>query len=478
MSRSRAATAAAVVVSIAVISAGTWGLAEWRPFEHEHGNATIDWPHNVQPLIDYIEHATDLEFVSSLDFEFIARLDDYNERARDPDENLTADDRAAVAIDEAVGRALGFWTGDTSLIESSDAINRSTPRPARWLPDADLVLIHAGDEQSTLAPAVRADLVVYLTQALIEQNFQLIERRRATDSSQEYEALAALHIGYALWVHDQYVDDMDSEDRERYESDTAEQRQDYADEVESVPATYRAIRIAFQVLGPTFVTALSEDDESLLLDALRTHIPVALDQISLPSAKYLRDDASESVTTPPGPRAATIHYDDQLGPFRLFLMFATGLPSNEALTASDGWGNDRFSAYELNGKVCVDVHVVADSPVDADRLERAMNNWAFARPSEAGALVGRDGVDLYASVCDPGTDTPQSTPTDDAIEHYFARADLLRQQAATTGKPALAECVATEFFAEFTYEQMTTESLTRELEAAYAALEDECRNSV
>lgn len=478
MSRSRAATATAVVVSIAVIGAAMWGLAKWQPFEHEHESVTIDWPRNVQPLVDYIEDVSDLKFVSLLDFEFIGEVAEYNERARDPHEKLTVDDQAAVAIDEAVGRALGFWASDTSLIESSDIINRATPRPARWLPDADLVLIHADDDKSTLPPAVRADLVVYLTQALIEQHFQLIERRRATDSSQEYEALAALHIGYALWVHDQYVDDMNGEDRERYESETAEQGQEYTDAVESVPATYRATRIAFQVLGPTFVTALAEDDKSLLPDALRTHIPVALDQISLPVAKYLRDDATEPVATPPGPRAAKVHYDDQLGPFRLFLMFATGLPANEALTASDGWGNDRFSAYELDGRVCVDVHVVADSPVDADRLQRAMNNWALARPSVAGALVGRDGVDLYASVCDPGTDTPQSTPTDDEIEQYFARADLLRQQAATTGKPALAECVATEFFAAFTFEQMTTESLARELEAAFTALEDECRYSL
>ncbi len=463
-------------MSIAAISAGAWGLAKWRPFEHEA--ATIAWPQNVRPLIDFIEAATDLHFRSSIDFEYISQVDAYNDRARDPVTEYSVADRAAVAVDEAVGRALGLWAGDTSLIDSFNTISSAAPRPVRWRPDDDLVLINARDEEATLQAVVRADLVVYLTQALIEQNFHLIERRDTADTSQEYDVIAALQIGFALWVHDQYVDDLSADERDRYQSDTAARGEDYVDTVESVPATFKAIRIAFQVLGPVFITALVEDDPALVLDAFRTHIPEAMDQISLPAAKYLRNDALEPITAPPGPELATIHYSEQLGPFRLFLLFVTGLPANEALTASDGWGNDRLTAYELDGRVCADVHVVADSPADADRMERALNRWALARPNAADALVGRDGVQLYASVCDPGTDARQTVAGDDEIEQYFGRANLLRQQAMDTGKPALAECVATEFFAQFTFEQISSASLDRELEAAFIAIEDECRNSV
>lgn len=476
MTRRRSTTAIAIVVSLAAISAGTWGLSKWRPFEHE--SATLEWPENVEPLITYIEGTTELRFVESIDFEYIADIDDYNDAAGDSAEDRSAERLAELATEEAVGRALGLWSGDASLIESVDTVRAAAPRPARWRPAENVLLINAHDENAELTPEIRVDLIVYLTQALIEQNFHLIKQRQETETSQEFDALAAIHIGYALWIRDQYVDDLNGEDREQYESDAAARSEEYAESVATVPATFKAIRIAFQILGPVFITALAEDDNDLVLDALSSRIPKALDQIGLPAAKYLRTDAPESIDAPPGPNEATIHYSDQLGPFRLFLMLATGLPANEALTASDGWGNDRYTTYELDGRVCTDIHVVADSPDDADLLYRSLNMWALARPSEADALVGRDGVHLYASVCDPGTDAIQATADNDDIEQYFSRADLLRQQAADTGKPALAECIAVEFFAEFTFEQMQSESMYSELAAALIAIEDECLNSV
>ncbi len=96
----------------------------------------------------------------------------------------------------------------------------------------------------------------------------------------------------------------------------------------------------------------------------------------------------------------------------------------------------------------------------------------------ADALVGRKGVDLYASVCDPGADTAQSIAGDDEINQYFGRGALLRQQALDTGKPALAECIATEFYAQFTVDEMASASSDVDFEAELAAISDDCRNSV
>ena len=476
MRRQPTVTVAAIVLSVAAISAGTWGLSKWSPFEHKQ--PTIAWPHNVQPIVDFVEESTDLRFRSPIAFEYFASVDDYNDRARDPQHELSQVDRDALAIDEAIGRALGLWVGDTSVGESSDIINNAAPRPVRWLPDDDVVLIRASDELANLSPALRADLVVYLTQALIDQNFHLIDRREAAATSQGLDSVAAVQIGYALLIHDRYVADLSAREQEQYDTEKAEQGEAYANSVDSVPATYKAIRIAFQVLGSVFMTALDEADPKLTLAALSTHVPVALDQVSLPAAKYLRNDPLEPVAAPPGPANATVHYSEQIGAFRLFLMFATWLPANEALTASDGWGNDRFTAYELDGRVCADIHVVADSPDDADRMERAFTGWALARPSSANALVGRDGVNLYASVCDPGPDAQQSVPGDDEVNQYFGRARLLQFQATSTGKPQLAECIATDLYAQFTFEQIVSSVPDSELDAAYSTIEDDCRNNV
>jgi len=175
-------------------------------------------------------------------------------------------------------------------------------------------------------------------------------------------------------------------------------------------------------------------------------VPDALDQVSLPVSKYLRTDPLAQLTAPPGP-AAEVKLSNQMGPFGLYLLLSTGLRATDALTASDVWGNDRYTAYLLDGQVCVDVHLVADSRDDADRQQQALEAWAAARPAATHALLGRDGVNLYASACDPGAETSQPVPTTDAFDHYLARAQQVQLRSDYSGNPALAECVAVTFFA-------------------------------
>jgi len=67
---------------------------------------------------------------------------------------------------------------------------------------------------------------------------------------------------------------------------------------------------------------------------------------------------------------------------------------------------------------------------------------------------------------------------DSAINQYFGRADLLQYQATTSGKPALAECIASDFYAQFTFEEIASELASAELEAAFVSIEDDCLNSV
>jgi hypothetical protein len=208
-----------------------------------------------------------------------------------------------------------------------------------------------------------------------------------------------------------------------------------------------------------FLEALSEEGRGLVANAMSSGLPAALDQISLPAGKYLRRDPLESVSTPPAPAAAAVQFSNQMGPFALYLLLSLGLPDHDALTAADGWGNDRYTAYLLDDRVCLDVHLVADSRADADRLENALNGWALSRPAAAGALVARTGTDLYASACDPGADVEQAVPTDDAVAHYMSRADELRLRANASGNTALAECVAVQFYSRHSVDDPGDDSL-------------------
>ncbi|MFM2076942.1 MAG: hypothetical protein RJA49_832, partial [Actinomycetota bacterium] len=202
-------------------------------------------------------------------------------------------------------------------------------------------------------------------------------------------------------------------------------------------------------VGTAFVAALHESsDRHAVEKAFTSDVPAATDQMSMPVHKYQRRDRLEHVAPPAVPSAAEHLYTRQMGPFGVYLVLAGGLDAPEALTASDGWGNDAFVAYRLDGKVCVDARIVADSRSDADRIERGLEAWGHARPKESAALVGRDGTTLLLSVCDPGVKATERVVDAATIDQFLDRADLLKDRVAFTGLPALSECVAVSFFTD------------------------------
>lgn len=447
--RRRAWTGVALVGGIVAVAAGAWGLQRWAPFADD---SKVTWPGNIEPLADFVEHTTGQHFTEPVAIEFVGDADEYAERVAVPATPPTAADLADAAVDEAVGRALGLWRGDVSLVDIHEAYATAPPLPVTWEADAARLIVLAEDGNDDLSPLVRAEITLRLTQALDEQRYHLMRRLDDAPTSQDYEVLAALAVGHAIWVHDQYVDDLSGDDVEDYYSDYDDEVGDFASAMDDVPVAYRAIRSVGQQLGPMFVEALSEEGRTLVSTAMSTDVPDALDQVSLPAGKYLRRDPLENVSAPPGPAGAEVRFTNQMGPFALYLLLAPGLPDHEALTAADGWGNDRYTVYVLDDRVCVDVHLVADSRLDADRLENGLNGWAQQRPEEAAALVARSGTDLYASACDPGTDASQKVPSNDAVEHYMARADELRQRADASGDAAFAECVAVGFYGRFSFD--------------------------
>ena len=134
--------------------------------------------------------------------------------------------------------------------------------------------------------------------------------------------------------------------------------------------------------------------------------------------------------------------------------------------------------YRLADAVCVDMHLIADSPNDADRLENGLNGWASVRPAAATALVGRDGNSLYASVCDPGTKARQPVPSTDDIDQFYVRSSYLADQIDYTGNPELAECIAVATFEQFTLSQLRAPDYNGDVADSLQTVEDDCRDQV
>ncbi len=443
--RRRAWTGISLVTSLVVVGAAAWGLQRWAPFADDVAGPS--WPDNVQPVVDSVEHITGQQFIGHVNVDFIPNDDQYRAQVQRVPAEPTDEERAMAATDEGVARALGLWAGDASVIAFRAAYATAHPIPVTWVADTDTIIINAQNSSTELSPLLRADLAVRLTQALDNQLYRTVRHMALAPTSQEYQALVAISIGHALWVRDLYVGEFSADDLDDYSTEADGGDTDWAAAMSEVPVAYRAIRAVGQQIGPMFVEALTEKSRLLFAQSLTTHVPTALDQISLPISKYVHRDPLEQVSDPPGPAGAEVLSANQMGPFATYLLLSTGMPLHVALTASDGWGNDRYTAYMLDGRVCVDLHLVADSHDDAERLENGLNGWARARPVEADALVGRDGNHLYATACDPGADVEQSTPTEAAVQQYLARAQELQNRADETGDPGLAECVALTFYA-------------------------------
>lgn len=440
----RALKIAVALLAFTALTAAAWGIKEWAPFADEP--ATVYWPRSIKPLADFVEETTDLEFSEPVKVQFATSDEEYVALADPPLPAPTAEELEVIAAQEGAGRAFGLWEGEMSSMAADDAIY-SNPGVANWDPFTNVLVVRT-DDSDTLSPRVRSSVVRELAFALHAQQFDYPERVQSSRTRQEYLALVAVDVGHALWLHDQYFNnELTLDEQTEYDNEVVAESDGYEESVAWVPPAYMALRLITQQLGITFVDVLA-DDPATLHRALGDELPNALDQITLPVGHFLRRDHTEAVEPPPVPRGGELMYRNQAGPFLLHLMLSTGSPANVALTAADGWGTDAYTVYRLDGRVCLDMHIVADSRADADRLDTALTNWAAVRPAEATALVGRDGEDLYISVCDPGAEATQPTPTQDDVDQYVRRSNLLRHEMTVTGDLAAAECAAVAVFSE------------------------------
>jgi len=471
--RRRALGAIALVVALAAVWLGAWGLQRWAPFAH--GAAEVTWPANIVDLATFVESTAHASFLEPVAVQFDDGTGAYDALMYVPP--ATEEDMLLAKTQDAVGRALGMWNGDASTTASDAALN-SAPSLAQWFRDGNVLAVdaHGGDAQ--LGPLQRSEIVLQLTIALDEQHHHLVERRLALATRTEAQAMVAVGLGHAVWVHDQYIDEFSDADRADYFDEVDEKMAGYSDGMDIVPPAFRALRLAAQRVGPMFVAALLEEGHRALADALGDEVPTALDQVTLPFSKYVRRDEVEPVSAPAVPIGAQFEFSTQGGPLLLFLMASTGAAANDALTAADGWGNDAYTVYRLDGRVCLDMHVVADSRADADLIEQALAAWAGARPAEADALIGRRGTHLYATTCDPGADVQQITPDASTIDQFFGRIDMITGQIQQGSDPAVAECVAVEFFGRYSLVELRSDELQIDVVGEVDAIAAECAAAV
>ena len=460
-----------LIVGVVAIFVGAWALDRWQPFADD--DAVAAWPESVEELAFFVERTTGLNFERPVHVEFIDDDADYVERVEEAWGEPSPDEEKWAEEDEAYGRALGLWATDIDLYGRLQVLEAADTSPAWWLFDDETLVVHADADDHTFDVDVRVAIVSALTEALLDEHYDLGSRADDATLPQEWQVVVAMDGGHAQWVTLEYVATLEQDEVD--ELNTSVDRS-VAGAIAQLPSAYKVLRLAASQGGTTFFEALHEEPLGIVEEAYTDEWPDALDQISLPDGKFLTRDPLEEVDAPKTPADGEFLRARQLGPVALFLMMAASTDAKDALTASDGWGNDATTMYELDGRICADAHIVADSPDDADLLEAGLGAWAYDRPEQSDVLIARDGVDLFVSMCDPGVDVRQITPNTDDGDQYIGRMQAIQTLTAMTGEVAVAECAAVQLFAEHSAAE-ATDIVFFDLDGALQELLADCAES-
>ncbi len=438
----RAPRIAVAIASVAALTAGLWGLSEWRPFAY---NWPSQWDPRVAKLADYVErhagfkfeHAVRSRFLKDAEFEKLVTTDEAD---------LTKDDRDYYESTGLLLRTLGLASGKVDLFADQNTLNAGGIL-AYYSPEDREMVIRLGDAKASdeLSPALRGVVVHELTHALQDQRFGLSRMRERANDDGRAEAIDALIEGHALSVEESYVsDNFSDEERQQYDEGTSADESNK--EMKAVPQSVTAQQLSPYAFGPVFVKALEARGKKALVDAFLKKQPTSLEQIVLPS-KYFNHDNPEEIDLPDLPKKAKVGVAGQISQLDLFFLLSRTWGAPEALRLSDLWGNGAYVGYRVGGKFCASMNIRGDDASSTDELRQAFGEWVKSPDRRSAKVTAHDGH-FTVSTCDPGPDAKIDLPTEDDTNQIFWRAGDITYIARSEPN-ADAECVATGLYTEF-----------------------------
>ena len=232
------------------------------------------------------------------------------------------------------------------------------------------------------------------THALQDQHFDLEALGLRDDADEVYDdeylsAIQALVEGDASLTERRFMDayysadDMATLVQESLEVDTTV--------LDSAPAVLREMLMFPYTYGETFVRALYEEGGQAAIDAAFANPPVSTEQILHPE-RYRSGDMPQIVSLPPLTDTLgtgwRLVYEEVWGEFSTRYTLSQQVPAEEAKTAAEGWGGDRYAVYyrESDGALVLAWRIVWDTPADAEEFVDACVTFAEKRFGHAADL--------------------------------------------------------------------------------------------
>ncbi len=252
------------------------------------------------------------------------------------------------------------------------------------------------------------------THALQDQHFDLEALGLRDNADEVYDdeylnAIQALVEGDASLTQQRFMDahysasDMATLMRESLEIDTTV--------LDSAPEVLREGLMFPYNYGETFVRALYRDDGLAAVDAAFVNPPVSTEHILHPE-RYRSGDMPQFISLPPLTDTLgagwRLVYEEVWGEFSTRYYLAQRIPKDDAETAAEGWGGDRYAVHyrESDGAFVLVWRIVWDTPADAEEFVDAYVTFAEKRFGHAadvseGARLCWAGDDYLCLAWDP-----------------------------------------------------------------------------
>ena len=338
--------------------------AELSP-DSQPGPASSDLERAVPGLMRFTSEARGLPFLRPVrvtllpDEAFRARLrEDADEDAEEDAEELRTTQRVLVG--------LGLLDDDVDLEKALESLFGDAFAGFYDTEKDDLVV--RGDR---LTVSVRVTLVHELTHALQDQHFD-IDRDDLDDRDDEASSgLQGLVEGDAVRIERRYLESLSA--RERKQAELEEMQAGAGIDPDVPPVVLQLVAFPY-IFGPEFATAVFDEAGQARLDAAYAEPPTTSEQLLHPEA-FL---AAEPIVPVETPKAEGKEIDQGvLG--ELGLLLVLNASGTSGARAAEGWGGDRYIAWEGDDETCVRVTIATDSPQDDAELRQALDRLARSR---------------------------------------------------------------------------------------------------
>lgn len=449
----------AAIVVLALIAGGVYVVT------HKGNKYPSSWDARVVGLTKWVEKERGLTYKHPVKVNFLSEKE-YTARSTS-DMGASETPKDALADQVAELRALGFVTGDVDLGAASSALADSGTL-AYYDPSLEEVFVRG----TSMTAGVRVTLAHELTHVLQDQHFDL-ERLQSFEDGRG-AMLRALAEGDATLVEEMYKRDdtvFSKEDQKEYDAETERDNGKAEEGLKDVPPILQTVFAAPYLLGPTFVRVL-------VVDAIGTkaspEIPPGPDKYA-EIDRVLDDPPSEEVLFDPltyggdqaeaktvgytAPKGSKVLDEGEFGPTTWYLLLATRLDPQRALTATDGWGGDHYVTFSFASRVCVGATIEGDSTRDAAELADALGSWRDALPDNDVEVSSDAGKVTFRS-CDPGKDSKAAgnEATTDLLTLPLLRSQIYADVWATTGQQKESACFASKIVREATIAQLTDDA--------------------